>query len=160
MLTTFDPPLARALLSQTQFLTRLRLFLAAVSSNAVHPLLALQDTIDTICDRARDPKFCATFSLQLKVARSTSDIELSFSTLLFLDDGFEGFGSHEERSTAGNHVKFFPVHRSVVKYTSQPEAIIVENNTSFSVKFSARVFIAMSSEFTFGDNSDKSSICF
>ena len=69
MLTTFDPPLARALLSQTQFLTRLRLFLAAVSSNAVHPLFALQHTIDTICDRARVPKFCAVFSLQLRVSR-------------------------------------------------------------------------------------------
>ena len=30
-----------------------------------------------------------------------------------------------------------------------------ENNTIFSVQFSARVFIAMSSEFTFGDNSDE-----
>ena len=30
-----------------------------------------------------------------------------------------------------------------------------EKNTSFLVKFSARVFIAMSSEFTFGDNSDE-----
>ena len=30
-----------------------------------------------------------------------------------------------------------------------------ENNTSFFVKFSAKVFIAMSSEFTFGDNSDE-----
>ena len=37
-------------------------------------------------------------------------------------------------------------------------SMIVENNTSFSVKFSARVFLSMSSEFTFGDNSDKSSI--
>ena len=33
-----------------------------------------------------------------------------------------------------------------------------ENNTSILVKFSARVFIAMSSEFTFGDNSDEFSI--
>ena len=64
MLSTFDPPLARALLSQTQLLTRLRLFLAAVSSNAVHPL----HTIDTICDRARVPKHCATSSLQLRVS--------------------------------------------------------------------------------------------
>ena len=30
-----------------------------------------------------------------------------------------------------------------------------ENNTIFWSKFSARVFIAMSSEFTFGDNSDE-----
>ena len=48
MLTMFDPPLARALQGQTQLLTRLRLFLAAVPSNAVHPLLALQRTIETI----------------------------------------------------------------------------------------------------------------
>ena len=68
MLTMFDPPLARALLSQTQLLTRLRLFLAAVSSNAVHPLFALQHTIDTVCDRARVPKHCATSSLQLGVS--------------------------------------------------------------------------------------------
>ena len=33
-----------------------------------------------------------------------------------------------------------------------------ENNTIFWSKFSARVFIAMSSEFTFGDNSDEFSI--
>ena len=33
-----------------------------------------------------------------------------------------------------------------------------KNNTSFWSKFSARVFIAMSSEFTFGDNSDEFSI--
>ena len=63
--------LARALLSQTQLLTRLRLFLVAVSSNAVHLLFALQHTIDTICDRARVPKHCAkhcaTSSLQLRV---------------------------------------------------------------------------------------------
>ena len=32
---------------------------------------------------------------------------------------------------------------------------IAENNTFFVIKFSARVFIAMSSEFTFGDNSDE-----
>ena len=63
MLTTFDPPLARALLSQTQFLTRLRLFLAAVSSNAVHLLLALQHTIDTICDRARPEALCNVSSV-------------------------------------------------------------------------------------------------
>ena len=68
MLTMFDPPLARALLSQTQFLTRLRLFPAAVPSNAVHPLLALQHIIDTICDGARVPMSYATFSLQLKVS--------------------------------------------------------------------------------------------
>ena len=68
MLSMFDPPLARALLSQAQLLTRLRLFLAAVPLNAVHPLFALQYTIDTICDRARVPKFCATFSLQLRVS--------------------------------------------------------------------------------------------
>ena len=67
MLTTLGPPLARALLSQTQFLTRPRLFLAAVPSNAVDPLLALQHTIDTICDRARVLKHCTTSSLQLKV---------------------------------------------------------------------------------------------
>ena len=33
-----------------------------------------------------------------------------------------------------------------------------ENNTSFLVKFSARVFLSMLSECTFGDNSDKLSI--
>ena len=32
-----------------------------------------------------------------------------------------------------------------------------ENNTSFSVKFQQE-FLSMSSEFTFGDNSDRSSI--
>ena len=121
MLTVFDPPLARALQSQTQFLTRLRLFLAAVPSNAVHPLLALQHTIDTICDRARVPKPCATLSLPLRpssqsnvslaarpetpnpactfadVARSTSagDIESSSSALLFLDNSFEGLAATE-----------------------------------------------------------------
>ena len=61
MLSTLDPPLARALLRQTQLLTRLRLFLAAVSSNAIHPLFALQHTIDTICDRARVLKFLRNF---------------------------------------------------------------------------------------------------
>ena len=67
MLTMFDPPLARALQGQTQFLTRLRLFLAAVRSNAVHPLLALQHTTDTICDRARVPKLHKA-SFQLRVS--------------------------------------------------------------------------------------------
>ena len=52
MLTMCYPPLARALHGQTQFLTRLRLFRAAVPSNAVHPLFALQHTI---LDRARVP---------------------------------------------------------------------------------------------------------
>ena len=33
-----------------------------------------------------------------------------------------------------------------------------ETNTSFLVKFSARVFVEMSSEITFGDNSDEFSI--
>ena len=33
-----------------------------------------------------------------------------------------------------------------------------EDNTSLLVKFSARVFIAMSSEFKFGDNTDEFSI--
>ena len=61
MLSTLEPPLARALLSRTQLLTRLCLFLAAVSSNAIHPLFALQHTIDTICDRVRVPKHCETF---------------------------------------------------------------------------------------------------
>ena len=56
MLTMFDPPLAQGLQSQTQFLTLLRLFPAAVPSSAVHPPFALQHTIDTICDRASVPK--------------------------------------------------------------------------------------------------------
>ena len=73
MLTTFDPPLARAL-QKTQFLTRLRPFLAAASSNAVHPVLALQHIIATNCDRARVPKFCAAFSLQLKVSPNLCEI--------------------------------------------------------------------------------------
>ena len=33
-----------------------------------------------------------------------------------------------------------------------------ESNTSFLVKFSAQVLLSLSSEFTFGDNSDKLSI--
>ena len=68
MMTMFDLSFAQALQSQTQFLTRLRPFLAAVPSNAVHPLFALQNKIDKICDRSRVPKFCAAFSLQLKVS--------------------------------------------------------------------------------------------
>ena len=35
---------------------------------------------------------------------------------------------------------------------------IAENNTSFLVKFSGRVFLAMSSESTFRDNSDEVTI--
>ena len=44
MLTTFDGPLAEALLSQTQFLTRLGPFLTAVPTHAVDLLFALQHT--------------------------------------------------------------------------------------------------------------------
>ena len=36
----------------------------------------------------------------------------------------------------------------------QTSRMSAENNTSFFGKFSARVFIATSGEFTFGDNSD------
>ena len=47
----------------------------------------------------------------VNVARSTSacDIELSSCALFFRDNSFEGLVAHEERSTAGNHVKFFPI---------------------------------------------------
>ena len=37
----------------------------------------------------------------------------------------------------------------------QTPRVTAENNTSFWSKFSARIFIAMSSEFTFGDISDE-----
>ena len=158
----FDPLLARALQSQTQLVTRLHLFLAAVPSNAVYPLLALQHAIDTIHARARVPKFCATFSLQLgvspgpwgtlirtdgfspsnvslvagpgtpnpactlvDVARSTSacDIELSSSTLLFLEDSFEGLVPTNNtlllRITSTSFPLFLAIqHRSFAKYTS------------------------------------------
>ena len=45
------------------------------------------------------------------VARSTpaGDIELSSSTLLFLDNSFEGLVATKKHSTAENHIKFFPV---------------------------------------------------
>ena len=169
MLTMFDPPLARAMQSQTRSLTRLRLFLAAVPSNAVHPLLALQHNIDTICDGARVPKPCATFVLStaegvtgpvrilirtdgsspsnvslaagprtpnpactlVDAARSTSagDIELSSSALLFLDDSFEGLAATKNapplRITSNSSPLFLAIqHRSLVKYTSQPESIM------------------------------------
>ena len=62
MLTMFDPLLARALQGQTQLLIRLRLFLAAVPSNAVHPLLALQRTIDTIQIGACPEALCNVLS--------------------------------------------------------------------------------------------------
>ena len=61
-------------------------------------------------------------------------------------------------------VRTFLIQRATLKSRfSKSEMvcpIIAENNTSFSVKFSARVFLSMSSEFTFGDNSDKFSIFF
>ena len=38
---------------------------------------------------------------------------------------------------------------------SRPQGRVRKNNTSFLVKFSALVFIAMSSELTIGDNSDE-----
>ena len=62
MLAMFGLPLSRTLQSQTQFCTRLRLFLAAISTNAVHPTFALQLTIDTICGGARVLEFGAAFS--------------------------------------------------------------------------------------------------
>ena len=40
----------------------------AVPSNAVHPLLALLHTIETICDGGRVPKPCAMFFPQLRVS--------------------------------------------------------------------------------------------
>ena len=73
MLTMFDPLLARALQSQTQFLTWLRLFPAAVSANAVHPLFALQHTIDNICDRARVSKFCEGVTGPMGILMRTDD---------------------------------------------------------------------------------------
>ena len=44
------------------------------------------------------------------------------------------------------------------RQTVQTSRESAENNTSFLVKFSGRVFFAMSSEFTFGDNTDEFTI--
>ena len=84
MLTTFEPPLARALQSQTQFQTRLRLILAVHPSNGVHALLA-QHTIDTVCDR--------------RVSRSL--VQRSFHSL----------GCHPARVFSDAHRRYISVQR-------------------------------------------------
>ena len=139
MLTMFDPPLARALQSQTQFLTRLRLFLAAVlhkcgssapraAAHHRHHLRygACPEALCNVLSTAEgvtgpvgilirtDGSSPSNVSLSagpgtpnpactlVNVTFSTyaGDIELSSSALLFLDNSFEGFGCHEEHSTA------------------------------------------------------------
>ena len=52
-LQLLDPPLDRDPQIQTQFLTRLHLFLVSASSNSVCPPLTSQCTIDTSFDKAR-----------------------------------------------------------------------------------------------------------
>ena len=79
---------------------------------------------------------------------------------------------HEGKSTADNPLDTKASARIVVpghakqdvldirrdSPTACREAFNAENNTSFFYKFSAKVLLSMSSEFTFGNNSDRLSI--
>ena len=64
------------------------------------------------------------------------------------------------RSAVMNEIREHEVERRSVRsrQSAQTSRGSAENNTSLLVKFQARVFIAMSSEFIFGDNSDEFSI--
>ena len=64
------------------------------------------------------------------------------------------------QSAVMNEIREHEVERRSVRsrQSVQTSRRSADNDTSFLVKFQARVFIAMSSEFKFGDNSDEFSI--